>query len=151
MCPEYVSTDALLVCVALQLKGKGKLKSSWTCHQALGLHAFCILWTLAVACISSWAQEETCFQISAELSSPFMEIITKGSNKCSGVLSGTEGGWTTSLMSWWSSLTIKILDKRVGWGISFLVVERKTDTPYFKSSVWLLNYVCFAMSKYHEI
>lgn len=140
MCSEYVSTAASVVCFALQPKRKGKLKSSWMCHQALGLHDFCLLWSLSVACISSRAQEETCFQISAELSSSFMEIIIIGINKCSGMLSGTEGDWT-SLTSWWSPLTIKTLDKRVGWDISFLVVERKTDTPYYKPSAWLLNHV----------
>lgn len=149
MCSEYVGTAASVVCFALQPKAKGKLKSRQTCHRALGLHAFCMLWSLAVACISSWAQEETCYQISAELSSPFMEIIIIGSNKCSGVLSGTEGDWKTSLMSWWSPLTIKILHKRVGHDIPFPIVGRKTDTPYFKPSAWLLNHVCLTMSTYH--
>lgn len=50
-----------------------------------------MLWSLAVVCLSSWAQEEMCFWISAELSSPFMEIVVIGSDECSGVLSGTEG------------------------------------------------------------
>ena len=90
MCSEYVSTDASAVCFALQPKGKGKLRSSQMCHQGLDLHALSMLCSPAVVWVSSGAQEETRFQISAELSSPSLEYIT-GNKKCSGVLSGREG------------------------------------------------------------
>lgn len=70
-----------MVCFALQPKGKGKLKRSQMCHQALDLRAFCMLCSLGFFL----GLKRACFWISAGFSPSPQHVI--GNKKCSGVVS----------------------------------------------------------------